>query len=117
MDEIAYKIKNYVLEFFGNSASAEDQDRRARIMLFSDDLKGIAGDLGFYPTQKLWLKQDHVSDPASDTPTLVGHMSTNELGSVLNTLRYEKPIYVAWVEKLQQVSLRTYLEPVGEQEA
>jgi hypothetical protein len=117
MKEISYKVKNYVLEFYGNSASSEDQDRRARIMLFSDDLKGLAADIGFYQSLKLWLKQDYVSDPALERPTLIGHMSTDELSSILDTLRYEKPIYIAWEEKWQQVSLRTYLEPVGEEEA
>jgi hypothetical protein len=36
--------------------------------------------------------------------------------SVLDTLRNEKPIYIAWSPKDERVSLRTYLEPVGETE-
>lgn len=116
MDEIVYKVKSYVVEYFGFSAASEDRDRLARVMLFSDDVKGVAADLGFYAIQKLWMKQDHLMEPNADRPMLVAHMAIGEIGSVLDVLRHEKPIYVAWMKEWQQVALRTYLEPVGEHE-
>ncbi len=116
MEDISYKVKSYVVEFFGNSESAVDQDLRTRIMLFSDDIKGVAAELRFYQPQKLWTRMDSLRTPSSPKPTLVCHLSTTEVVSVLDTLRHEKPIYVAWSSKEQLVSLRTYLEPIGENE-
>ena len=116
MEEISYKVKNYVVEFFGNSETVEDHDVRARVLLFSDDVKGIAADLRFYQPQKLWVKMDALRTPSSPKPTLICHLSTDEIVPVLDSLRHEKPIYVAWSPDEQRVSLRTYLEPVGENE-
>ena len=116
MQETSYKVKSYVVEFFGNSESAKVQDLRARILLFSDDVKGVAAELRFYQPQKLWLKTDALRTPSSPHPTLIGHLATDEIVSVLDTLRNEKPIYVAWSPEEQRVSLRTFLEPVGENE-
>ncbi len=116
MEEISYKVFNYAIEFFGNSESAEDRDLRARIMLFSEDVKGVAAELRFYQPQKLWTKKDSLRTPSGPKPTLMCHLSTDEIVSVLDTLRNEKPIYIAWSPKDERVSLRTYLEPVGETE-
>lgn len=116
MKETIYKVKSYVVEFFGSSESAGDQDLRAKIMLFSDDVKGVAAELRFYQPQKLWTKKDSLRTPSSPKPTLICHLSTDEILAVLDTLRHEKPIYVAWSPDVQRVALRTYLEPVGESE-
>jgi hypothetical protein len=51
MEEISYKVFNYAIEFFGNSESTEDRDLRARIMLFGEDVKGVAAELRFYQPQ------------------------------------------------------------------
>jgi hypothetical protein len=116
MQDIIYKVKSYVIEFFGNSEAVEDHDLRARILLFSDDVKGVAAELFFYQSQKLWVKMDALHSPSSTRPTLLCHLSTEEIVPVLDSLRHEKPIYIAWTQDEQRVSLRTYFEPVGEDE-
>jgi hypothetical protein len=116
MKEINYKVKSYVIEYFGNSEAAEDQDLRAQILLFSDDVKGVAAELRFYQPQKLWMKMDTLRSSSSSSSTLVGHLATDEILSVVDTLRNEKPIYVAWSPDEQRLALRTFLEPIGEGE-
>ena len=94
MSEICYKIIKYYVEFLGTNSSSEDQDLMARAFLFSDGVEGVAAEIKFYKYQRLWMKQDELSDPSLTTPILIGHMPYSEIGTVIDTLRNEEPIYI-----------------------
>lgn len=113
MEKIDYKIENYFIEFLGSNASCEDKELRARILLFSSQIEGVAAEFKFYPLIQLWMKQDQVK---RGKPAIIGHMPIEALPSIIDVLRNEEPIYVVWLEASQQASLRTRLEPVGEGE-
>lgn len=116
MEKIDYKVENYFVEFLGSNPSSDDKELRARILLFSSQIKGVAAELRFYPLIQLWMKQDALKESAPGKSALIGHMPIDALHSVIDVLRNEQPIYVVWLEASQQVSLRTHLEPVGEGE-
>jgi hypothetical protein len=116
MGEHSYQIKEYMVELLGTSAVAEDQDLRAKVLLFSEDRKHLVGELRFYQPPKLWMKSDQLIDTKRKKPKLIGHMSIQQLPSVVDVLRNEDPIYILWLDKQNQISLRTYLEPAGEGE-
>jgi len=117
LNEICYKINKYYIEFLGTNSSSEDQDLMAKVILFSEEIEGVAAEIRFYTPQRLWMKQDELSDLSLATPILIGHMPNSEIGPVIDTLRNEKPIYILWLEESRRVSLRTYLESVGEEES
>jgi hypothetical protein len=118
MADITHQVKTYFLEFLGTSTDAEDKDRRARILLFSTG-KGdkVVADISFYQPQKLWMKKDRLENAGKKSSTIIGNMAVDELGPVVDMLRTEEPVYVVWLEEHQQLSLRTHLEPIGEEEA
>jgi hypothetical protein len=117
MADITHQIKTYYLEFFGISSDAEDTDRRARVLLFKEAKgKKVVADIGFYQPQKLWMKQDRLEKVGKDSSTIIGHMAVDEIAPVIETLRSEEPVFVLWLEKQNQLSLRTHLEPIGEEE-
>lgn len=89
----------------------------AKVFLFSEEVEGVAAEIKFYKQQRLWMKRDELSDPSIATPILRGHMPYSEVGTVIDTFRNEEPIYILWLEDSKQVSLRTYLEPIGEGES
>jgi hypothetical protein len=117
MADITHQVNTYFIEFLGTSSDTEDKDRRARILLFPTG-KGnkVVADISFYQPQKLWLKNDRLENSGKKSATIIGHMAVDELGSVIDMLRTEEPVYVVWLEDQKQLSLRTHLEPIGEEE-
>ena len=103
------EIKTYRIRFFGSS-QAEGVPVKA-ILTFFDEQEKI-GSIQFYlPDDVLGMQDgfDRAKRPK-------GHMSITEIGPVIDMLRYEKPVFLHWIESKRQIMLATGTEPVGEGE-
>jgi hypothetical protein len=116
MEDLAYEIKTYGIEFLGAPSEREEVERTARVLLFSEAGKTLAGELHFLSAQRVWLQNDRIEREGHDRPVMVGHFPLESLSPMLEMLRFEKPIYLVWMEESARVCVRTFLEPVGEQE-
>lgn len=102
------EIKNYAVRFHGGPKGS-GTDIRAQIHLF-DTTNRMIGWVSFY---------DRGYDLPEDEKTedhLVVSMYTEVMQSVIDMLRNEEPIYLAWQPKIKNCYLGTGQEPVGEGE-
>lgn len=112
MGNITNLVDGYQIQFFGKSTSAVAGVKAWLYLRSSEHETGVAGAIGFYSLDALESQQDRLD--ALGRP--LGHMSVTEIGTVLDLLRNENPIYVTWSDIRSQVFLETDPEPVGEGE-
>lgn len=118
MPYIVNEVKDYKITFYGTSSHAY-KDCRASITLYGPGNKcGIVGRISFFPSDIVKKRQDNlvmtIKEPKEYIPQ--GYMPDTVIGSVIDMLRNEKPIYIHWSDYRKNVYLSTSTEPVGEEE-
>lgn len=106
----------YRTHFYGRSQHSVNRDQRAVIFLIGEEeppTGPVVGRIYFYAPEVADRKQDRRDGEGR----LEGHLSVTEINSVLDMLRFEKPIRLYWDEAAQRLSLETGIEPAGEHEA
>lgn len=101
------EITHYAIRYHGGPKGS-GRNVRAHIHLF-DARNHLVGSVDFY---------DEGHPLLSDHKDRIIHMAlpSTHLRGVVDMLRHEKPIYLAWQETLQNAYLGTSQEPVGEAE-
>ncbi len=103
------EIHNYAVRLNGGP-QGEGKQKRGQIHLFNPNNK-LVGIIDFYgkDTQLPF-------DAQAETGVIHMALPTAQMPVIVDLLRNEKPIYLAWQEKLQNAYLSTSQKPVGEGE-
>jgi len=112
----SYEVTEYKIRFFGRSMTADDKGKKAEILLAG---RGDEGGSALIGRIFFWGKEDADSrqDSLDNEGRPEGNMSITEIDSVIDMLRYEKPIFIVWDIRNNRVLLQTGQEPVGEEES
>jgi len=105
----------YRVHLYGRTQHSVDKEQRAVIFLIGTEAPPtgpVVGRIYFYSPEVADRKQDKRDEEGR----LEGHMSSTELDTVINMLRFEKPIRLYWDDTGHRLSLETGLEPAGEHE-
>lgn len=103
------EVKRYALKIFGGPRGS-GAGKRSSIYLFDKDNHGI-GRVDFWDAG-ITLPADENSDMGGITFSL--HI--DQMHDVVDMLRNEGPIFIAWQETLKNAYIGTGQEPVGEGE-
>ncbi len=103
------EIKRYALKIFGGPKGS-GQGKRASIYLFNKDNHAI-GSIDF------WEEGTTLpADALADNGLIQFSLFMNRYEDVVDMLRNESPVFVAWQESLKNAYIGTSQEPVGEGE-
>lgn len=103
------EIKRYALKIFGGP-SGSGKGKRGSIYLFDKDNRGL-GRIDFWDEGIMLPK-----DEKSEMEGVLFSLYQERWYDVVDMLRNESPVFIAWQEKLQNAYIGTSQEPVGEGE-
>ena len=103
------EIKRYGMKIYGGPQGS-GRGKRASIFLFDKDNRGI-GTIDFWE-EGIKLPADQLSESLGVQFSLY----ITRMDDVVDMLRNEKPVFIAWQESLKNAYIGTSTEPVGEGE-
>lgn len=103
------EIKRYAYKIFGGPKGSGN-GKRASIYLFNKDNHAI-GTVDFWEEGAILP-----ADGLSETGLIQFSLHIGLMDSVVDMLRNEEPVFVAWQERLKNAYIGTSQEPVGEGE-